>query len=175
MDGARLNLPVIWLDSGDTLIDESTEIYDEAGSVVRAEWIPGAQALLEYLEENEYTVILVADGRVRSFQNVYRYHRAEHYFSDWVISEIVGHEKPHPDMFGKALEASGLGEAAKRRIVMVGNNLKKDIAGANRFGVTSVWMDWSPRYFHAYEEPDWVPDHVIHSPEELILLLKSGL
>lgn len=162
---------MIWLDSGDTLIDESTEVYDASGDVIQAEWIPGARELLEYLYQNSYMMTLVADGTVRSFQNVYRYHKAEHYFKKWVISETVGHQKPHRAMFQTALEASNLAEADKSNIIMVGNNLKKDIAGANRFGITSVWIDWSPRYFHQYEETDWVPDYVIHSPEELIALL----
>ncbi|MCD8023570.1 MAG: glycoside hydrolase family 88 protein [Lachnospiraceae bacterium] len=50
---------------------------------------------------------------------------------------------------------------------MIGNNLKKDIAGANRFGITSIWLDWSPRYFHTVEEPDWQPDYTVKTPEEL--------
>lgn len=29
---------------------------------------------------------------------------------------------------------------------MVGNNLERDIVGANRFGITSVFIKWSPRY-----------------------------
>ena len=62
-------------------------------------------------------------------------------------------------------------EADKKRIVMIGNNLKKDIAGANRQGLISVWLDWSPRYFHTVEEPDWQPDYTVHTPQELLPLL----
>ena len=62
-------------------------------------------------------------------------------------------------------------ELDKKRIVMIGNNLKKDIAGANRQGLTSIWLDWSPRYFHTVEEPDWQPDYTIKTPAELIPLL----
>ena len=65
----------------------------------------------------------------------------------------------------------GLRDEDKSRIVMVGNNLKKDIAGANRFGLTSIWLDWSPRYFHRIEEPDWQPDYIVRSPGELKELL----
>ena len=65
----------------------------------------------------------------------------------------------------------GLTENDKCRIVMIGNNLKKDIAGANRQGMISVWLDWSPRYFHTVEEKDWQPDHTVKTPAELLPLL----
>ena len=54
---------------------------------------------------------------------------------------------------------------------MIGNNLKKDVAGANRQGLTSIWLDWSPRYFHTVEEPDWQPDYTVKTPAELLPLL----
>ena len=74
-------------------------------------------------------------------------------------------------MFETAYEKLGLTEEDKPRIVMIGNNLRKDIAGANRQGLTSIWLDWSPRYFHTFEEPDWQPDYTVHMPGELIGLL----
>ena len=74
-------------------------------------------------------------------------------------------------MFETAYEKLGLTEADKKRIVMIGNNLKKDIAGANRQGLISVWLDWSPRYFHTVEEPDWQPDYTVKTPQELLPLL----
>ena len=74
-------------------------------------------------------------------------------------------------MFETAYEKLNLTEADKHRIVMIGNNLKKDIAGANRQGLISVWLDWSPRYFHTVEEPDWQPDYTVSTPQELLPLL----
>ena len=56
---------------------------------------------------------------------------------------------------------------------MIGNNLKKDIAGANRFGITSIWLDWSPRYYRTIEEEDWRPDYTVHHPSELPALLEE--
>ncbi len=72
-----------------------------------------------------------------------------------------------------AMQAMKLTERkTKGRIVMIGNNLKKDVAGANQFGITSIWLDWSPRYFHEYEEADWQPDYIIHHLSELPELLR---
>ena len=74
-------------------------------------------------------------------------------------------------MFETAYEKLNLTEADKKRIVMIGTNLKKDIAGANRQGLTSIWLDWSPRYFHTVEEPDWQPDYTVSTPAQLLDLL----
>lgn len=169
---------VIFMDSGDTLIDEGSQIFDGRGIVTSAQFIPGARQMLTGLAAEGYRIALVADGEWESFQNVYRENGCASCFEQWVVSEVVGHEKPHESMFATAMEKMGLSDADKPRIVMVGNNLKKDIAGANRYGITSVWLSWSPRYFHTVEEPDWQPDYTVDTPGELpalIHLLEQGL
>ena len=102
---------------------------------------------------------------------MYRLNGLGYCFDQWIVSEVVGKQKPEPIMFETAFQKMGLTDADKPRIVMIGNNLKKDIAGANRMGLTSIWLDWSKRYFHTVEEPDWQPDYTVHTPQELIPLL----
>ena len=164
---------IIFSDSGDTVVDESTQVLDERGIVTSARLIPGAGEVLRQLHEEGFTIAMVVDGEVESFRNVYAQHDLDRYVDAWVISEAVGRQKPEPVMFETAYQKLGLTEADKRRIVMIGNNLKKDIAGANRQGLTSIWLDWSPRYFHTYEEPDWKPDYIVKRPCELIPLLHA--
>ena len=162
---------IIFTDSGDTIIDEATQVYDDRHIVQEASFIPGADRVLRQLHEEGYTIALVADGEWESFQNVYRRSGLDDCFDAWVVSEVVGQQKPAAIMFETAYEKLGLTEADKSRIVMIGNNLKKDVAGANRQGLISVWLDWSPRYFHTVEEPDWQPDYSVHTPEELLALI----
>ncbi len=162
---------IIFTDSGDTIIDEATQIRDDRGIVLEAEFIPGAGEVLKQLHDEGFTVALVADGEWESFQNVYRKNGLGYCFDAWIVSEVVGMQKPAPIMFEKAYEALNLTEQDKKRIVMIGNNLKKDIAGANRQGLISVWLDWSPRYFHNVQEPDWQPDYTVKTPAELLDLL----
>ena len=162
---------IIFTDSGDTIIDEATQVYDARHIVREASFIPGADRVLRLLHEEGYTIALVADGEWESFQNVYRRSGLDDCFDAWVVSELVGQEKPAASMFEAAYEKLGLTDADKTRIVMIGNNLKKDVAGANRQGLISVWLDWSPRYFHTVEEPDWQPDYTVHTPEELLALI----
>lgn len=164
---------IIFTDSGDTIIDESTQVYDDQETVLRADFIPGAGEVLKQLKDEGYRIALVADGTWESFQNVYRENGLGYCFEEWIVSEVVGEQKPARSMFDTAMEKMGLTDADKPFIVMIGNNLKKDVAGANRYGITSVWLDWSPRYFHTVEEPDWQPDYTVRTPEELKALIEE--
>ena len=164
---------IIFTDSGDTIIDEGTQVFDERGIVTTADFIPGADVVLKTLHEEGYRIALVADGEWESFQNVYRENGLGYCFEQWIVSEVVGEQKPARSMFDTAMEKMQLTEEDKPQIVMIGNNLKKDVAGANRYGLTSIWLDWSPRYFHTVEEADWQPDYTVKTPEELLVLLHS--
>lgn len=163
---------IIFMDSGDTIIDESTEIRDEKGHVIHAEMIPGAGLMLETLYKEGYTIALVADGEEQSFTNVYIENGLGHCFKTRTISEIIGEQKPSRKMFDDAMEKNQLGKEDKKRIVMVGNNVKKDILGANQYGITSILIDWSPRYDMNPRNQEETPDYIIHKPEELLPLIE---
>ncbi len=163
----------IFIDSGDTIIDEGTEVRDEKGIVVHAGLIPGADEMLKTLSERGFRMALVADGEQQSFANVYRENGLGYCFATRTISEIVGVQKPSEHMFQDAMAKNGLTEADKGRIIMVGNNIRKDVAGANRFGITSVLLDWSPRYNMVPQCEDEKPDFIIHHPIELIQLAEA--
>lgn len=158
---------IIFTDSGDTIIDEGSEKrpYDEI--VYEAECIPGAKETYQRLKKEGYTLILVADGYTESFDRVYRFQQLEDLFDARVTSEAVGAEKPSAKMFAAAMKAAGLTGRDKKRILMVGNNLSRDILGANRFGITSVLMRWSPRYPMEPETEEETPDYIINTPSEL--------
>ncbi|MGI6200555.1 MAG: HAD family hydrolase [Christensenellales bacterium] len=158
---------VLFIDSGDTLVDESTQVFDAAGNVLRAEFFPGTEAALAALARAGVPMVMVADGRHRSFENVYAGHPVGALFAARVYSEDVGAEKPDGRMFRAALAACGLTERDADRVVMVGNNVARDVAGANRMGFTSVLIDRSPRYDYTPHGPDERPDYVIHRLEEL--------
>ena len=60
----------VCFDSGDTLVDEATEVRDVQGVVLRAELIEGAATTVQDVKTLGYPVALVADGLVQSFVNV---------------------------------------------------------------------------------------------------------
>ncbi len=162
----------ICLDSGDTLVDEGTEIKDEQAVVQRAELIPGAAELVKRLKELDYPLALVADGPVGSFQNLLAQHDLRHYFDAFAISEEVGVVKPDARMFHHALAQLGIAPADYGRVIMVGNNLERDIKGANALGIVSVWLDWAPRRSKIPADASEQPQYTIKLPLDLLPLLQ---
>ena len=162
---------IIFTDIGDTIIDEGSEVREVPyGVVLRADCIPGAKETMLALYEQGFTIAMVADGLTESFHNTMTQNGLEHIFAAKSISEENGVEKPDWVMFQKALERLGLTERDKERIVMVGNNLKRDVLGARRFGIRSVLLSWSPRYNMVPSCEEETPDYVISRPEELLEL-----
>jgi putative hydrolase of the HAD superfamily len=166
----RKIVAICW-DCGDTLVDEGTEVFDAAGVVVAAELIPGAAEAVRALKAAGYPQALVADGRVASFRNILWRHGLDGLFDAEAISEEVGVVKPDARMFRRALDRLGVAPADYGRVVMVGNNLARDIRGANALGLVSVWLDWAPRRpktpVDAAEAPRWR----ITRPDEVIALI----
>lgn len=170
---------IIFTDIGDTIIDEGTEIREiPEGVVLRADCIPGAKETMLRLYDESYTIAMVADGLVESFHNTMTQNGLEHIFAAKAISEPLGTHKPDARMFRHAMDALGLTDADKHRIIMVGNNLERDVAGANRFGITSVHLAWTPRYPKQPRSEDETPDYRIDNPCELydlVTRLNEGL
>lgn len=160
------------LDCGDTLIDEGTEIRDDEGIVVFGEMIPGAQQMIHDLDAAGFRLALVADGRFVSFENLLSQHGVLDVFETLTCSDAVRHQKPSPRMFKAALGALDLEAHDAARCVMVGNNLARDIAGANALGITSIHLAWTPRYPRIPAADLERPDHTIDTPAELLPLLE---
>ena len=85
---------IIFIDSGDTIIDESTQVLDARGIVTHAELISGAGEMLQTLHQEGFLIALVADGECESFENVYRENGLGGCFDARIISEAVGCQKP---------------------------------------------------------------------------------
>lgn len=165
---------IVFIDSGDTLVNEGTEYRNEGSPIVQScELIDGAKELLLTLKERGYTIELVADGYTQSFDNSYGQHGLKNIFDARTISEEVGEKKPSQAMFETAMKLLHLTDEDKKRIIMVGNNLERDIVGANRFGITSVFIKWSSRYPMEPKNEEEVPDYIIRKPLELLDLVEK--
>ncbi|MCD7059794.1 HAD family hydrolase [Pelagibacterium xiamenense] len=161
----------VLLDSGDTMVDEATEVRDGDDHVIEANLIPGAKEMIETLVKEGYRIALVADGRVKSFANVLGGHGISGHFEAEIISEAQGVEKPAAKMFEAALEALGLTRDDAQQVVMVGNHLGRDVKGANAMGMTSIWLDWAPRRHKVPVDPTEHPDYTITNPSQLPVVL----
>jgi len=164
---------IIFLDSGDTIIDESTEVRDEHEVVLSANVIPGADTMVKELHARGFTLAIVADGLAQSFKNILTQNGVYDCFTTFTYSEQIRVYKPSPRMFKAAIGSLDLSEADCKRIIMVGNNLSRDVKGANQLGITSVHLSWTPRYSKTPTDVWEVPDYTIETPMELIDLAEQ--
>ena len=163
---------VIFIDGGDTLVEEGSLNRDTEDVISSANAVPGALEMLDKLKESGYMICLIDDVRTQSVINVFTENGHLDCFSSVSTSEETGVRKPAPGIFEDAMRKNDLTEDDKKRIIMVGNSCRSDIAGANRFGITSVLLDWSPRHSMTPQNADEVPDFIIHEPGELPELLE---
>ncbi len=166
-------LLAICFDFGDTLVDEATEVKDEALTTLRGELIPGAGEVIRELKRQGYHLALVADGRAGTYRNVLTQHGLYDLFDAFAISEELGVEKPDPRMFIHALDELGIAREDYSRTVMVGNYLERDIKGANQVGMISVWLDWAPRRPKVAADSSEVPQYTIKTPLELLPIIQE--
>lgn len=165
---------IVFIDVGDTIIDEGYEVRKVPhGVVLHARCVPGAKETLLELARQGYTLVMVADGLKQSFRNTMSENGLDKIFAAWITSDIVGTEKPDRRMFEAAMESLHLREEDKDRIIMVGNNLSRDIVGAHRFGIPAVHLCWSPRYPHQASTPEEEPEYRIFHLPELIPLAEK--
>ncbi len=154
-------------------MDEGSEIKDERGVVWQAELIPGAMEMVRELKQGGYPLALVADGPVGTFKNILGHYKLYDLFDAHAISEAVGVLKPDARMFTHALNMLEIPWGDYHRVVMVGNNLARDIKGANQLGLISVWLNWSPRRSKTPADASEIPQHIINTPLDLLPLVKK--
>jgi putative hydrolase of the HAD superfamily len=169
---------VLLFDLGDTLMDEGTEIKDTEGTTLAAVLIPGMADALRGFKAAGHRLALVADARPDTPPNVLRQHGLLDLFETLAISEVIGAaagvtsiDKPDPRIFRTALDALGVPESEYGRVIMIGNNLERDIAGANRLGLISIFFHWNERRRTQPLTSDETPRYTVTSAGELIELV----
>jgi FMN phosphatase YigB (HAD superfamily) len=164
-------LLALFFDLGDTIMDEGTEVKDAELTTLRAELIPGLDDALRQCKRRVSRLALVADTRPGTASNVLAQHGLADLFDYLAISEIVGVEKPDPRLFQAALDALKIAPADYGRVAMVGNNLERDIAGARRLGLITIFLHWNERRRTIPLTPDETPDYTVHDAAELVALV----
>lgn len=167
-----MTLAAIFFDLGDVIMREETE--EKIDHVTqRAALVPGMAALLRDLKRHGHRLGLVADTREGTYLNVLRQHDLSDCFAVVAISDVLGCEKPDRRMFLHALTALAIAPDDWGRVVMVGNNLARDVRGANALGLISVWMAWNDRYPTEPAGADERPLYQVGTAEELWSLLTA--
>lgn len=93
--------------------------------------------ILEYLYP-QYNMYILSNG----FQEVQSHKmnnaRLNPYFKKVILSDHIGKNKPHPDLFDYALEVA---QTDRKEAIMIGDNLNTDIMGAKNSGIDQIWFN----------------------------------
>jgi len=127
----------------------------------------GAVAVLEALQRLGIALGLITNGTVQSQTQKLDLLGLRPYFQTVVISEAVGVEKPHAAIFQHALAALGLRAA---QVWFVGDHPEKDMLGAGRAGLRTVWL----RGTHPWPDTQAAPHYQIDHLRELVPLLMAA-
>lgn len=99
--------------------------------------LPNARETLDYLVR-KYDLHVITNGFLSTQQIKMKNCGLEKYFKSLTTSEVVGHNKPRPEIFHHALTSV---HARKQDSIMVGDDLKVDILGARNFGIDQVFLN----------------------------------
>lgn len=165
-------LRAVLFDLGDVIMKEETEEKID-GVTQRAELHRGMADVITDLEERGIPLGLVADTRDGTYRNVLGMHGLMDAFDVFAISDHLGVEKPDRTMFLHALDGLGIPPEGYGDVVMVGNNLARDIRGAKALGLVTVWLVWNRRYPLTCADDDERPDYQVSTAEDLTRLLDA--
>jgi putative hydrolase of the HAD superfamily len=99
--------------------------------------VPHAREILDYLQAG-YQLHIITNGFLTTQQIKLKNCRLEQYFQSLTTSEVVGHNKPRPEIFHQALTGVN---ARKKESLMIGDDLEVDILGARKYGIDQVFLN----------------------------------
>jgi len=121
---------------------------------------PGITELLKELKTG-FRLGIVTDGhRPYVLPELAHFHLLD-YFDSIVISEDSGVKKPEPLLLNKALLEL---EVTPENAVFVGNDMYRDIFGAQQSGLKAIFY---PTEFGAKSHPGTVPDYIVNTLAEV--------
>lgn len=99
--------------------------------------IPHAKELLSEL--TDHRLFVISNGTKQKQYSQMSYSKIDTYFDKVILAEDLGYKKPDP-MFFKKAEAE-VPDANKSDMLVIGDSLTADIAGANAVDLDSVWFN----------------------------------
>jgi 2-haloacid dehalogenase len=101
--------------------------------------IDGAFELCKELYENNKTLYIITNGILLSQKTRIEHSSLKPYISKLFVSEEIGYSKPNIEYFKYVL--SNIECENKSNILVIGDLLETDIAGANNAGIDSCWIN----------------------------------
>ena len=124
--------------------------------------VPGAIDTLNHLRNCGCHLALITNGSSESQREKIRRFKLAPLFDYILIEEEFGVGKPDKRFFLHVLDKL---ESKSAEAWMVGDDLERDVAGAQSLGVYGIWMDW--RCEGLPESTSVQPDRIINTLSEL--------
>lgn len=118
---------------------DSNLAKDHFGKLLGEQYImePGIEEILKELSD-DYKIYAASNGVLTMQENRLKLSGLEQYFTDLYVSDDIGSAKPNTDFFAESMKRADL---YPTEILMVGDSLLSDIAGARQAGIDSVWYN----------------------------------
>ena len=97
----------------------------------------GSEKVLAYLQE-KYTLHIISNGFKETTLIKMDLSKLNPYFTNVIISEDAGVNKPDPAIFDYALQKAG---ASKEESIMIGDSIEADIRGAQDYGIKAIFFN----------------------------------
>ncbi len=94
--------------------------------------------IIKYLHDKKYKIYVITNGIVELQKPRIINSLIGSYISDIIVSEEVGIAKPDSKIFNILLEKINL---KSNEVIMIGDNLEKDIKGAQNANIISIWYN----------------------------------
>lgn len=121
-------------------LDYDSDIAKEHfGNLLGEQFImePGIEELLEEISA-DYPIYAASNGVLTMQENRLQLSGLKKYFTDLYVSDDIGYAKPNISFFRESMNRAKL---KPNDILMVGDSLVSDIAGARAAGIHSVWYN----------------------------------
>lgn len=99
---------------------------------------PYTHEILSYLK-SKYTLHIITNGFEEVQQNKLDYASLRQYFTHIITSEMAGVKKPEPEIFDYAFQIT---KASAEESLMIGDDLKVDISGAQAVGMDQLFVNY---------------------------------
>jgi len=101
--------------------------------------IDGAYEICKFIAASGKKLYIVTNGLLATQEARIKHSTISKYISGSFISEVVGYEKPHIKYFEHVFSSISLPQ--KDRAIIIGDNLRADIAGGINAGIDTCWFN----------------------------------
>lgn len=157
------------LEIDEDVVVEISRIYNE--KLINNVYLnEGSMELLDWLEENNYTTVMISNGDTYSINRIVDVLEIRDYFEMIITSENCGAEKSTSIPFKIAMDSLGI---KPEDAIMVGDRIDEDVLGAKKLGIKSIFLKGSIWELRNYSKQEIEPDYTIEKIIEVKKILEE--